>query len=477
MDYRIKKQNKIVYCIFDNINNQYSASSRETAKNVSDYFLSKTIQNGYDIIIDTSTDKLLKRAASDKFYTHAVVVITGTHLGLSDRLFSSVEQKCKEQFTLAGHVLDRNDAYYEIHNQFFIMNLEEYRRLGSPEMGDVDWNKTHTKIEPIRSEECVRGDTEIPVWIEQGNTSRTYTQQRHGWNFIDIGLKNNAVFCDVGDDIRINKFYLYYEYDHVYLRHVPELFNYTLICNTMVTPWNSDSLPTDQLVIGDPVDHYVTTGTGLNWIHNLLTLGYHDNTKITFTDISYAVLSFMKSLVEEWDGKDYATFYMNQMKFVPDSYNYDLINHEKKIRDWWDSFEQNFDDFQSLWNKVRQLKFDYKLLDYFAPNTYNFLEPNKNTFVNVSDVFNHIPYVNSANVKYRVARENNLIDTLKNIDENIWLFIPSRLGDFYCNKDEINFGKVKDFNLWDINEFNAPPWQEHDWKSYCPMTHQVKILT
>ena len=69
------------------------------------------------------------------------------------------------------------------------------------------------------------------------------------------------------------------------------------------------------------------------------------------------------------------------------------------------------------------------------------------------------------------------IDTLKNIDENIWLFIPSRLGDFYCNKDEINFGKVKDFNLWDINEFNAPPWQEHDWKSYCPMTHQVKILT
>jgi hypothetical protein len=244
----------------------------------------------------------------------------------------------------------------------------------------------------------------------------------------------------------------------------------------MVTPWNSDALP-ENINIENPVDHYVTTGTGLNWIHNLLTLGYHNNTKITFTDISYAVLSFMKSLVEEWDGKDYATFYMNQMKFVPDSYNYDLINHEKKIRDWWDSFEQNFDDFQSLWNKVRQLKFDYKLLDYFAPNTYNFLEPNKNTFVNVSDVFNHIPYVNSANVKYRVARENNLIDTLKNIDENIWLFIPSRLGDFYCNKDEINFGKVKDFNLWDINEFNAPPWQEHDWKSYCPMTHQVKILT
>ena len=39
MDYRIKKENKIVYGIFNNIENQYSESSKETAKNISDYFL------------------------------------------------------------------------------------------------------------------------------------------------------------------------------------------------------------------------------------------------------------------------------------------------------------------------------------------------------------------------------------------------------------------------------------------------------
>lgn len=476
MDYRIKKNKRIVYCILDNINNQYSESSKETAKNISDYFLSKTIKNGYDIIIDDTTDKLLRRAASDNFYSHAVVVITGTHLGLSDRLFKHVEEKCKEQFTLAGHVLDRGDAYYEIHNQFFIMNLEEFRKLGSPKMGDVDWNKTHIKVEPIRSKECVANDAEIPVWIKQGNTPKTYTQQRHGWNFIDIGLKNNAVFCDVGADIRNNKRYLYYEYDHVYLRQVPDLFNYTLICNTMVTPWNSDHLP-EGLVTNKALDHYVTTGTGLNWIYNILNLGYHNKTKITFTDISYVVLSFMKSLIEEWDGTDYATFYMSQIKFVPDSYQYDLHKHEQRIRDWWQEFEKNFDDFQSVWSEIRQLNFDYKLLDFFAPNTYNFIRPGEETFINVSDVFNHLPYINTATVKYRVARENNLINTLKNIDENIWLYIPARLGNIFTDSGDINFGKIKDFKLWDINEFNAPPWQEHDWKSYCPMTNQVRILT
>ena len=475
MDYRIKKEKKIVYCVFDNINNQYSDSSKETAKNISDYFLSKVVLNGYDVLIDDTTDKLLQRASKDTFYTHAVIVITGTHLGFSDRLFSSVEEKCKEHFTLSGHILDRGDAYYEIHNQFFIMNLNEYRRLGCPEMGNVDWNKEHTKIEPIRSEECVRGDTEIPVWIKLGNKERTYTQQRHGWNFFNIALQNDAIFCDVGDDIRNNKRYLYYEYDHVYIRQIPDLFNYTLVCNAMVTPWNSDTLP-ENINIENPVDHYVTTGTGLNWIHNLLKLQYHQDTKVTFTDISYVVLSFMKTLVEEWDGIDYATFYMKQLKFVPESYNYDLVNHEQRIRRWWNSFEKTFDNFQDTWLKIKELNFDYKLLDFFTDNTYDFITPNETTFINVSDVFNHMPYVNSANVKYRVARENNLIDSLKNIDENIWLFLTARLGDFYSNKKDTHFGKVKDFNLWDINEFNTPPWQEHDWKSYCPMTHQTRIL-
>ena len=70
MDYRIKKENKIVYGIFNNIENQYSESSKETAKNISDYFLSKLLLKSHDILIDDTTDKLIERAAEDNFYTH-----------------------------------------------------------------------------------------------------------------------------------------------------------------------------------------------------------------------------------------------------------------------------------------------------------------------------------------------------------------------------------------------------------------------
>jgi hypothetical protein len=407
-------------------------------------------------------------------------VITGTHPGLSENIFKTVENKCQENFTVAGHILDRSDSYYEIHNQFFIVNLAEYKRLGCPDMGEVSWNEDHVKIEPIRSDEWLSDDREIPVWIKQGTVEKVYKHKRHGWNFIDVGLKNNAVFCDVGEQIRKEKKYLYYEYDHVFFRHVPELFNYSLICNTMVTPWNSDSLPKHISISEDTLDHFVTTGTGLNWVHNITRLGYHENTKITFIDISYSVLSFMKALVEEWDGNDYAAFYMKQLKFVPNSYNLDLVNHERRIKEWFTNFETEFEDFRKVWNKIKKLKFNFILTDLFADNNFSFINPTENTFVNVSDAFNHVPYVHTAPVKFRVARENALISDLKNISPNIWLHAPTRLGYIYKSsleeKDKITFGRVSDFNLWDINEFNTPPWQQENWKSYCPLSGDTRIL-
>ena len=480
MDYLIKKEKKIVYCILDNIEEFYSTTSQEIARNVSDFFLSLVVSKNYDIIIDKNTDALLERAAQDNFYTHAVVVITGTHTGLSERLLQAIEKKCNEFFTLSGHVLDRGDAYYEIHNQFFIVNLDEYKRLGKPKMGEVSWNEVHEKIEPIRSEECVRGDKEIPVWIKNGFTNKTYKHKRHGWNFFKVGLENNAVFCDVGDEIRNEKNYLYYEYDHVFYRHVPNLFDYQLICNNMVTPWNSDIILENETIEEDALDHYVTTGTGLNWIYNITQLGYHENTKVTFVDNSYAVLNFMKSLIETWDGKDYDIFYMEHLKFVPYGYNLDLEKHKENIKIWFTDFQKRFENFTDVWNTIKKLKFNFVLLDFFANKNLSFIDPKEITFVNVSDVFNHVPYAHIAPVKFRVARENFLITTIKNIGPKIYFHISFRLGFVYktnlSTEERIRFGRINAFVLWDINEFNTPTWQIKNWKSLCPITGDVRIL-
>jgi hypothetical protein len=116
MDYIVRKHKKIAYCILDNIDNQFSTSSQEVARNLSDFLLTSLIRKDYDIFIDSDTDRLLRRVSQDTYYSHAVVLITGTHMGLSERLFDAVESKCQEHFTIAGHILDRSkfDGYYEI---------------------------------------------------------------------------------------------------------------------------------------------------------------------------------------------------------------------------------------------------------------------------------------------------------------------------------------------------------------------------
>ncbi len=118
MDYLIKKEKKIVYCILDNIEEFYSTTSQEIARNVSDFFLSLVVSKNYDIIIDKHTDALLERAAQDNFYTHAVVVITGTHTGLSERLLQAIEKKCNEFFTLSGHL-----PCFTVNKERFLMQL------------------------------------------------------------------------------------------------------------------------------------------------------------------------------------------------------------------------------------------------------------------------------------------------------------------------------------------------------------------
>jgi hypothetical protein len=198
-------------------------------------------------------------------------------------------------------------------------------------------------------------------------------------------------------------------------------------------------------------------------------------------DISYPVLSFMKAMVEEWDGTDYASFYMKQLKFVPNNYQLDLVTHERRIREWFVKFEKEFENFQETWNKVKRLKFNFVLTDFFSNNNFDYISPNETTLVNVSDAFNHVPYAHFSPVNFRVARENALITNLKKINPDIWLHIPTRLGYIYNTKledtEKIYFGKVSDFALSDINEFNCPPWQKENWKSYCPLTGEVRILS
>ena len=469
MKFRTDKKQPIVFCILDVSDNCQSTEATTVCNNLSDFLINRFDLHGYDIFISKDEDDLLQSVATED-YTHAIVISSGTSLGLSDRLFDAVEDQCKEDFFIAGHILDRGDhpyykknACFELHQQFYIINLEQYKEIGCPSVGQEEWVE-YQQIAPIRSKECLYGDPEIPVWMSKGTELKTYSVKLHGWNILNVALEHDKKLLTLNQRIRDSKKYLYYEYDHVFLRHLADIKQLQFFGMNFFAGWNSDQLRKD-LPFDGPVEQYASVGIGFNWIKNLETVGFSNNTKVIFTDINYNCLMFMRKMVEEWDGKDYDEFYWTHKPMLPNNPPHIPPSYKDQIKEQWQKFLTTIDDWDSLWSKVKSLTYDYILIDYTASYNFDWLEPGKKTLLNLSDLYNHSPFIATTSLKYRISAENNLLQKLKNKDPNITLLITSRAADgFWKSKIEQRIDKVSNSSYTDITDLKIPSWHELDWK-------------
>jgi hypothetical protein len=468
------KQNKnpIVCCIVDNRDLYQSSWATEVSINISDFLIHRFNMQGYDIFIGKDEDALLKEVSTEG-YSHAVIIAMGMSLGLNDKLFPAIEKLCQQEFFVAGHVLQRNEksyyqnAYYELHHQFYIVRLADYVELGCPSLGQPE-EIVHTQIEPIRSEECLYGDHEVAAWIKPGTIEKTYNMKMHGWNLISTALKNNKVVVDLGPDIRESKKYLYYEYDHVFLRQVSDIYYNQFFCNNFIPSWNSDQFK-ESIPFEGPVEQYITVGIGVFWITYLDRITTTPDTKVIFTDINHSTLQFMKAMVEEWDGENYSDFYDKHRPITPNNFSKDINAYVNWTRDEWDKFIVMHPNWKETWAKIKQLKFEYILIDYMASYNLDWIVPGKKTLINLSDVFTHSPYVATQSLKYRISCENKLITKIQNVDPNITIIMTSRASDGYLTRRQTLTGFAKDFELTDINELKKAPWHSKDWVSIRPL--------
>lgn len=465
------RKRRIVCCIVDNRHLCDSGWAREIMINVTDYLIHRFSLFHYDIFIHTDEDQLLQEVCKDEFYTHAIIIAAGTSLGLSDRIFAAIESICQKDFFVAGHILERNEkshwknGYYELHHQFYIVNMLDYRALEQPKIGNQE-NLKHTQIEPLRSQECLYNDHEVAAWIRPGVKSKEYDMKCHGWNIIASALANNKILIDLGHDIRENKHYLYYEYDHVFLKQISKLYQNQFFVNNFYASWNSDSYKI-HLPFDGPVEQYITVGIGLYWVSYVNRLGFSENCKVIFTDINYNCLKFMEALVNEWDGENYTDFYKKHLPILPSGFNGNIDSYIEYTDKEWNKFRTNFKNWQEVWKTIKKINYDFILIDYMADYDLSWIEAGKNTVINLSDVFTHSPYTATQSLKYRICCENRLLNHLKNIDKKIKIMCTSRAADgFHINQNRTMAGVIDEFDLTDMKDLIRPCWHHNDWDSY-----------
>ena len=122
---------KIAFCIIDDIDSYANEEIQTTINNICDFTISNLQTKGYDVFVNKNADNVLKEVCQ---YDYAVVMSPGTEYINGSAFFTALEELVTKDFFIAGHVLDRTmyDAYYELHHQCYVVNMEYYKRLQCP---------------------------------------------------------------------------------------------------------------------------------------------------------------------------------------------------------------------------------------------------------------------------------------------------------------------------------------------------------
>ena len=171
-------------------------------------------------------------------------------------------------------------------------------------------------------------------------------------------------------------------------------------------------------------------------------------------------------MVTEWDGIDYGKLYREYFDISVVDSKLDINSYSNLANEKWNEFISTFNDWDTLWKRIKNLKYEFINIDYISSYNLDWIESDKVTFINLSNLFNHAPYTMTHSLKYRIACENRLLKMINQKNPNIILNLTGRAADgFYPIIERIQLGRVSDFDLTDINELKKPNWHLEDWNS------------
>ena len=417
----------IVFIFLDRINQCQTKWTAELVRNLSDYVLSKINIHGFNVIQGLDEDALLKEAAKD--YSYAVVLSTGTEFINGDDFFNEVESEVYSgrDFFIWGHIPDRDDGYYELHEQCYIINLETYKELGCPTVGKFEYYSPHTQIAPRRSDENIHDDY-TPIWVVGGDTEKQYKHKWHGWNILSVAFANGKYVKPFAERFRKNKRYYYPNYEPAFIKACTYLYGKNEVASqTLFYPYNTEMVA--EISCHSPIRQLVIQASGLQFVDYLITHGYDENTVVRFVDYNLFALECMYAITQNWDGEHY-------MDFVNGHINtrYGFVQSSQKPQ--WVTLTGTEQQVNPLiWNDIRKkVKCEFKHEDLVLNKgleVSTWLDNVPNTIVHLSHIFNYDPNAPFIPLRHRVYSENILVKKIKEHNPSAVIVMLDKANDIY----------------------------------------------
>lgn len=392
------RSNSIVFCCVDNTHVYTSSWTKELIKNQSDCSITHITSKGYSVVQGQDEDVLLKHVANN--YQYAVVFTTGTEFINGSSFFDELNNLIKQDFFIAGHILDRGDAYYELHQQCYVVNLKYYKKLNMPEIGKQQLGAKHSQEVPWRSSENWHDDY-TPKTISGGDRIKEYNHKCHGWNILKQAFDKDIPVLVFDDVIRNSKKHFYPEVQDEFLKHSKWLYarhNYCLteFVHTSNTEWCNSQLSNIRQVF--------TPASGTWWTNHIDT-------------------------VEPVDVVMY--------------------DYNQKALDYWKEHAP----------QISNVSYKFIKLDLMTdPIDVSFFNPELNTLINLSNIFVYEATAPFYSLEYRLHKENAAIITVKKTIPNAVINFSARACTGFA--DAPLYGEVEPIK---IQELNKPSWHVGDW--------------
>ena len=333
------KKHNIVFILESNFHAIKNNSAKELIQNIAEYQIGNLNTMGYDVLVSISEDTTLSKIA-DK-YDYAVVFTPDTEFQ-GESFFKHLQKLIKQDFYIAGHILDRKEGYYELHEQCYVINLKKHKEYELPEIGELKRDSEHFTTEPIRSDENFHDDY-TPLWVKPGNESKTYQHKWHGWNIIRVALDNKEKIIVFDEDLRISKKCYYAVHETDFNENSKQIFKkYNQSANRLFYPINTEELQSVQTGI---IKQLITPASGFNWLKYLDKHGYDQDTEVVFYDYNPNALYYMEQTIKEFDGGDYHKFLKSKNRHKTP----DWINSKLEIAEY-------FETVSNLWHIKDKIK-------------------------------------------------------------------------------------------------------------------------
>lgn len=357
--------------------------------------------------VETKVEKLLENALR-KNKKYCMIACQGLLLFRGPSLIKqSIEYSKKNpNFFVVGHVMDKKSqhhyltsgAYPGLHRQYLFVNLETWKQLGKPAFDEIG---TFFDRKPIYKNVEFSKDTinseYTPAWVQGAEGTIECNVTSDGSNWIHIAAENNIRIDNLDNNMRECKVFLYpYNKSNIFEKVWLDKNNEELVSQLnynqkawirklgyqeeiekdRVYAFNTERLSGEGVrTNGKVIDHLFTAAAGFKPLAILNANGFHRGTTVHYFDWCEASLDYKKDLLETWDGYDLDEWLLtNDLK-----YNFSST-YRGNYKEFWKQELKEFGgslSFQRLWNRYRELKHEFHVIDIVNESEKLFSEINK----------------------------------------------------------------------------------------------------